>query len=67
MKNTIANTTGQNGANQTDPGNGSYGICRVIAGSRSPSPDLCRSERQALTVFSGRTLEDALRGYLKNS
>jgi hypothetical protein len=27
------------GANKTDAGNGSYGICRVIDASRSPSPD----------------------------
>jgi hypothetical protein len=26
-------------ANKTDAGNGSYGICRVIDASRSPSPD----------------------------
>jgi len=26
--------------NKTDAGNGSYGICRVIDPSRSPSPDL---------------------------
>jgi hypothetical protein len=25
--------------NKTDAGNGSYGICRVIDASRSPSPD----------------------------
>jgi hypothetical protein len=25
--------------NKTDAGNGSYGICRVIDPSRSPSPD----------------------------
>ena len=29
----------QSAANKTDAGNGSYGICRVIDGSRSPSPD----------------------------
>ena len=28
-----------NGPNKTDAGNGSYGICRVIDASRSPSPD----------------------------
>jgi hypothetical protein len=32
-------TTTTNGANKTDAGNGSYGICRVIDASRSPSPD----------------------------
>jgi len=26
-------------ANKTDAGNGSYGICRVIDASPSPSPD----------------------------
>ena len=26
-------------SNKTDAGNGSYGICRVIDASRSPSPD----------------------------
>jgi len=31
------------GANKTDAGNGSYGICRVIDASRSPSPDPSRS------------------------
>jgi hypothetical protein len=25
--------------NETDAGNGSYGICRVIDASRSPAPD----------------------------
>ena len=30
-------------ANKTDAGNGSYGICRVIDASRSPSPDPKRS------------------------
>jgi hypothetical protein len=30
-------------ANKTDAGNGSYGICRVIDASRSPSPDPSRS------------------------
>ena len=30
-------------ANKTDAGNGSYGICRVIGVSRSPSPDPGRS------------------------
>jgi len=29
--------------NKTDAGNGSYGICRVIDASRSPSPDPSRS------------------------
>ena len=29
----------QKRANKTDAGNGSYGICRVIDVSRSPSPD----------------------------
>ncbi|MFO1484167.1 MAG: hypothetical protein U1F71_12485 [Verrucomicrobiaceae bacterium] len=29
--------------NKTDAGNGSYGICRVIAAARSPSPDPKRS------------------------
>jgi hypothetical protein len=31
--------------NKTDAGNGSYGICRVIDASRSPSPDPSRSVR----------------------
>jgi len=33
-------------ANKTDAGNGSYGICRVINASRSPSPDPRRSPKQ---------------------
>ncbi len=32
-------------ANKTDAGNGSYGICRVIDASRSPSPDPNRSPK----------------------
>ncbi|MDZ4403712.1 hypothetical protein [Prosthecobacter sp.] len=31
--------------NKTDAGNGSYGICRVIDASRSPSPDPGRSAK----------------------
>jgi hypothetical protein len=31
--------------NKTDAGNGSYGICRVINASRSPSPDPKRSAK----------------------
>ena len=34
-------------ANKTDAGNGSYGICRVIDASRSPSPDPKRSASRA--------------------
>ena len=33
------------GPNKTDAGNGSYGICRVIGTSRSPSPDPNRSAK----------------------
>ena len=33
-------------ANKTDAGNGSYGICRVIDASRSPSPDPGRSAQK---------------------
>jgi len=36
-------TKGHPRANKTDAGNGSYGICRVINASRSPSPDPTRS------------------------
>jgi hypothetical protein len=32
--------------NKTDAGNGSYGICRVIEASRSPSPDPKRSAQK---------------------
>jgi hypothetical protein len=32
--------------NKTDAGNGSYGICRVIDASRSPSPDPGRSAKK---------------------
>ena len=32
--------------NKTDAGNGSYGICRVIDASRSPSPDPRRSRKK---------------------
>jgi hypothetical protein len=35
--------TGMKKPNKTDAGNGSYGICRVIDASRSPSPDPKRS------------------------
>ncbi len=31
--------------NKTDAGNGSYGICRVIDASLSPSPDPSRSPK----------------------
>ena len=34
--------------NKTDAGNGSYGICRVIDASRSPSPDPGRSAKMKL-------------------
>jgi hypothetical protein len=34
------------GANKTDAGNGSNGICRVIDASRSPSPDPKRSPKK---------------------
>lgn len=41
---TTVTITGQTKANnKTDAGNGSYGICRVIDASRSPSPYLKRS------------------------
>jgi hypothetical protein len=40
---TPSHTSGQPRANKTDAGNGSYGICRVIDASRSPSPDPKRS------------------------
>jgi hypothetical protein len=33
-------------ANKTDAGNGSYGLCRVIDATRSPSPDPKRSAKQ---------------------
>jgi hypothetical protein len=36
-------------ANKTDAGNGSYGICRVIDASRSPSPDPNRSPNFSVT------------------
>ena len=36
-------------ANKTDAGNGSYGICRVIDASRSPSPDPKRSAKPTST------------------
>lgn len=36
-------------ANNTDAGNGSYAICRVIGASRSPSPDPRRSAKKMKT------------------
>jgi hypothetical protein len=36
--------------NKTDAGNGSYGICRVIGASRSPSPDPSRSPNPTKTI-----------------
>ncbi len=38
--------------NKTDAGNGSYGICRVIDESRSPSPDPKRSLKNMKTILS---------------
>ena len=49
--------TNQQRANKTDADNGSYGICRVIGASRSPSPDPRRKLKNMrslillLTVF----------------
>jgi hypothetical protein len=42
---TATMTPGQQRPNKTDAGNGSYGICRVIDASRSPSPDPKRSQK----------------------
>jgi hypothetical protein len=42
----MTGTTTNLRANKTDAGNGSYGICRVIGASRSPSPDPRRSPNQ---------------------
>ena len=47
--------------NKTDAGNGSYGICRVIDASRSPSPDPKRSanpHRYAANHLAFRLLVD---------
>ncbi|SKB08830.1 hypothetical protein SAMN02745166_05040 [Prosthecobacter debontii] len=39
-------------ANKKDAGNGSYGICRVIDASRSPSPDPSRSPNMKTLILA---------------
>jgi hypothetical protein len=38
--------------NKTDAGNGSYGTCRVIDASRSPSPDPKRYRKHYTAVWN---------------
>jgi hypothetical protein len=47
--------TGMKKPNKTDAGNGSYGICRVIDASRSPSPDPKRSAKKQIASRQPKT------------
>jgi hypothetical protein len=49
----VTTTTAQIRTNETNAGNGSYGICRVIKASRSPSPDPKRSAATSSSVATG--------------
>jgi len=48
----MTNNHNQPKANKTDAGNGSYGICRVIDASCSPSPDPKRSARKNAQAYA---------------
>jgi hypothetical protein len=60
-------TTTETQANKTDAGNGSYGICRVINASRSPSPDPKRSppkENRTPTTMKQASITVAVAAFL---